>query len=214
MMPAKKEDGDRDRFIEYLKSTEGIEYRTIGVDVQNRSGEKNFDYLLQANTGVTLALEITWLTDKDETAADKSEHHDFVQDNEKFIKLRQILESLISRDSLPCSISISVPYHVPCERKALNGLPTDKLALAKVRLMTAIGVLSVGDSASVAIDFGSLQTILQIDGVDVGQGVHLRSFGGGGGRAFGKGYFAAKMKKTFPRKNQQLDHEANRRVLL
>src|SRR5206468_6950540 len=50
--------------------------------------------------------------------------------------------------------------------------------------------------------------------VDVGQGVHLRSFGGGGGRAFGKGYFAAKMKKTFPRKNQQLDHEANRRVLL
>src|SRR5260370_6035806 len=165
MMPAKKEDGHRDRFIEYLKSTEGMEYRTIAIDVPNRSGKMNFDYLLQADSGATLALEITWLTDKDETAADKSEHHDFVQDNEKFVKLRQILESLISRDSLRCSISISVPYHVPCERKALNSLPADKLALAKGQLMTAVGGLSVGASWSVAIDFGGFQTIFPIDGI-------------------------------------------------
>jgi hypothetical protein len=160
MMPAKKEDGDRDRLIEFLKLTEGVEYRTVDVNVLNRPQEKNFDYLLQANSGATLALEITWLTDKDETAADEREHHDFVQDKEKFLKLRQILESSISRAYLPCSISISVPFHVPCERKALNSLPADALAKAKVQLMTAIEGMSVGDSVSVTIDFGSFQTIL------------------------------------------------------
>src|SRR2546426_11812907 len=167
MMQAKKEDGDRDRLIEFLKLTEGVEYRTVDVNVLNRPREKNFDYLLQANFGATLALEITWLTDKDETAADEREHHDFVQDNEKFLKLRDILESLISRYCLPCSISISVPYHVPCERKVLNSLPADKLAMAKVQLMSAIEGLSVGDSVSLTIDFGTFQTILQIDGIDV-----------------------------------------------
>jgi hypothetical protein len=59
MMPAKKEDGDRDRLIESLKLTEGVEYRTVDVNVLNRPREKNFDYLLQANSGATLALEIT-----------------------------------------------------------------------------------------------------------------------------------------------------------
>ncbi len=198
MMPAKKEDGHRDRFIEYLKSTEGMEYRTIAIDVPNRSGKMNFDYLLQADSGATLALEITWLTDKDETAADKSEHHDFVQDNEKFVKLRQILESLISRDSLRCSISISVPYHV----------------LAKGQLMTAIGGLSVGDSVSVAIDFGGFQTILQIDGIDVGRDVNLYPKGGDRGAVFDENYFAAKIKNKIPHKNQQLDYRADRRILL
>jgi hypothetical protein len=215
MMPAKKEDGDRDRLIEFLKLTEGIEYRTVDVNVLNRPREKNFDYLLQANSGATLALEITWLTDKDETAADEREHHDFVQDKEKFLKLRQILESSMSRAYLPCSISINVPFHVPCERKALNSLPADALAKAKVQLMTAIEGMSVGDSVSVTIDFGSFQTILQIEGIDVGRDINLYSMAGSGlrGGIFDETYFAAKIKNKIPHKNQQLDYKADRRVL-
>lgn len=45
----------------------------------------------------------------------------------------------------------------------MNSLPADALAKAKVQLMTAIEGMSVGDSVSVTIDFGSFQSILQIE---------------------------------------------------
>lgn len=89
-----------------------------------------------------------------------------------------LLHSQSSR--LPCSISISVPFHVPCERKALNSLPPDALAKAKAQLMTAIEGMSVGDSVSVTTDFGSFQTILQIEGIDDGQDINFYSMAGSG----------------------------------
>ena len=210
MMPAKREDGDRDRFIEYLKTTEGLDYRTIGADVPNRSGKKNFDYLLQASGGETLALEVTWLTDKDETHVDKSEHHDFVRDSEKFRKLLAILESLISTKELPCSVWIEVPYQVPFTIQELNSLPADKLASAKNQLMSAVQGLSVGASVSVTTDLGNFQ----IRGTGVGNDVDFCSIGGHRGGIFDEGYFAAKLKNKIPHKNQQLDYQAERRVLL
>jgi hypothetical protein len=35
-MQAKKEDGDRDRLIEFLKLTEGVEYRTVSKPLRDR----------------------------------------------------------------------------------------------------------------------------------------------------------------------------------
>jgi hypothetical protein len=59
MIKAKDEDADRDRFIEFLKTTEGTEFVTIAVDVPNKSRQKNFDYLLRESSAKTRALEIT-----------------------------------------------------------------------------------------------------------------------------------------------------------
>lgn len=59
----KREDGDRDRFVEYLKATEGVVYTTIGMDVKTRLGNKDFDYLLKSSSGESLALEVTRLPD-------------------------------------------------------------------------------------------------------------------------------------------------------
>src|SRR5882762_8872982 len=59
----KREDGDRDRFVEYLKTAEGVEYTTIAMDVKTRSGNKDFDYLLKSSSGELLALEVTQLPD-------------------------------------------------------------------------------------------------------------------------------------------------------
>jgi len=53
----KREDGDRDRFVEYLRTTEGVEYTTIAMAVKTRSGNKDFDYLLKASCGELLALD-------------------------------------------------------------------------------------------------------------------------------------------------------------
>jgi hypothetical protein len=210
MTLAKKEDADRDRFIEYLRLTEGIEYRTVGVNVPNRTGKKNFDYLLQSGTGETLALEITWLTDKDETHADKNEHHDFVRDSEKFKKLLQILESLISKEDLPRSIFIGVAYHVPFTIQQLNGFPADKLASAKTQLVTAIRGLTAEDSVSVQTDLGNFQ----ISGRGDGHDLDFHSIGGFRGGVFDEDYFAAKIKNKIPHKNEQLDVQADRRILL
>jgi hypothetical protein len=59
----KREDGDRDRFVEYLKTTEGVEYTTIAMDVKTRSSNKDFDHLLKSSCGELLALEVTQLPD-------------------------------------------------------------------------------------------------------------------------------------------------------
>jgi len=53
----KREDGDRDRFVEYLRTTEDVEYTTIAMAVKTRLGNKDFDYLLKASCGELLALD-------------------------------------------------------------------------------------------------------------------------------------------------------------
>jgi hypothetical protein len=209
MTQAKKEDGDRDRFVEYLKLTEGIEYETVDVDVKLSSG-KDFDYLLKASTGESLALEITWLTDKDETHPDKDQHHDFVRDAEKFKRLVHILDSLISKEGLPCSICIGVSYHVPFTMKELNRLPAAKLASIKNQLLAVLQSLSEGDSVSVPTDIGNLQISCNA----VGHDVYFYSIGGTRGGIFNLEYFIAKLRAKMPGKNQQLDYKAHRRVLL
>lgn len=207
-----KEDGDRDRLIEYLRATEGIECKIIGANVPTLSGNNNFDYLLQTSTGELLALEVTWLTDKDETHPDKNQQHDFLGDSERFEIVRKILESLLSNESLPCGICVGVPYYVPLTRKELNQLSGNKSALAstKNKLMSAIQNLAAGDSQSVTTDLGSFQ----VRYTNAVSGLSFRSIGGHRAAIFDVDYFAAKIKTKIPHKNQQLDYKADRRVLL
>jgi hypothetical protein len=188
-----------------LKTTEGTEFVTIAVDVPNKSRQKNFDYLLRESSGKTMALEITWLTDKNE---DRN-GHDFVAASKRFSQLLRILESLISDQELPCGIRIEVPYHVPLTMKQMKSLGEKKLVLIKTQLMTVIRNLSAGQSVPVDTEIGSFQII----GVP-GSGLMLQSVGGHRGGTFDEDYFAAKVRKLIPRKNEQLDYEADRRVLL
>ena len=134
MKPRKKEEGDRDRFISYLRSTEKVNYVSIADDVKNRAGNKNFDYLLQADTRELLALEITWLTDKDETHNDRDQHHDFLEDDQKFQIMIAFLKSLTSKEKRPGSLVIRVPYYVPFTRKELNCLIENNVESIKSQL--------------------------------------------------------------------------------
>jgi hypothetical protein len=205
LMKTKDEDADRDRFVEFLKKTEGTEYLTIAVDVPNKSGQKDFDYLLTESSGKTIALEVTSLSDKDESG----NGYDFVAAGKRFSQLLRILESLISEPELPCGIRIEVPYHVPLTMKQMKSLSERKLALIKTQLMVVIQNLSVGQSVSVDTEIGSFQ----IYGVP-GKGLILHSVGGHRGGIFDEDYFAAKVRDLIPRKNQQLDYAVDRRVLL
>jgi hypothetical protein len=211
MNKLKREDGDRDRFVEYLRLTEGSEYKTIDVDVKLPSS-KDFDYLLKASTGKTIALEVTFLTDKDETHPDKNEHHDFLGDFERYRILIQIFQTALSNQNLPCSICIGVPYYVPLTRKELNHLSGNKPAIESIKnqLLAVIQKLDVGDSQSVKTDVG----ILQLDCIDPNPGLTFRNIGGHRASIFDVDYFAAKIKTKIPHKNQQLDYKADRRILL
>lgn len=90
-------------FIRFLKKTEGITYEVTGEDVPNRTGVKNFDYLLRAQSnGSTMALEITLISD----------------DEEDFEKKRltgsvlSCLDKTIQKGlpHLPCAMLIELPF--------------------------------------------------------------------------------------------------------
>ena len=56
----------RDIFLRFLEETEGNTYEDVGENVSNRTGSKNFDYLLRARTEEgTIALEITLVSDNE-----------------------------------------------------------------------------------------------------------------------------------------------------
>ncbi|MDQ1610563.1 MAG: hypothetical protein QOG00_494 [Pyrinomonadaceae bacterium] len=211
MNKVKKEDGDRDRLVEYLRLTEGVEYKTIDIDVKLPSG-KDFDYLLRASTGESTALEITFLTDKDETHPDENEHHDFLGDSERYQKLIQILQSALSNESLLYDICIGVPYYVILTSKELDRLSENKPVLASIKnqLLAVIQNLVPGDSQSVPTGVGSLQ----VDCISADPGLSFRNIGGHHSAIFDVDYFAAKIKTKIPYKNQQLDYHADRRILL
>jgi transcriptional antiterminator Rof (Rho-off) len=63
-MSNKDEDAFMIRFVDFLKANEGIEYQKVAQDVPNRTGVKNFDYLLISPEGRKLALEVTTLNDE------------------------------------------------------------------------------------------------------------------------------------------------------
>jgi hypothetical protein len=205
---AKKEKGDRDRFIDYLKNTEGVTYVSVAENVKNRTALQDFDYLLKSDSGQTLALEITWFTDKDETHPDRSQHHDFLENEQKFQRLMQFLDSVISQEKLPGSLLIGVPFYVPLTRKELDHRIKNNSTSIR-RQLAVIQNLSVGDCISITTDICDLQVKC------TGKGDHflLHNIGGHRGGGFDVDYFAAKVRNKIPHKNLQLDYAADRRVL-
>jgi hypothetical protein len=98
---------------------------------------------------------------------------------------------------------------MPLTMKQMKSLGEKKLVLIKTQLMTVIRNLSAGQSVPVDTEIGSFQII----GVP-GSGLMLQSVGGHRGGIFDEDYFAAKVRTLIPRKNEQLDYDADRRVLL
>jgi hypothetical protein len=103
----KREDGDRDRFVEYLKATEGVEYTTISLDVKTRSGDKDFDYLLKSSNGKLLALEVTWLADLPEELATNSMGEKTRQNTWITYSIRRLLWQIPDTDP----VLLLFPYH-------------------------------------------------------------------------------------------------------
>ena len=54
----------KDALLEHLQKAEGKEFRVIGEDVPNRTGTKNFDYLVREEPNRhTLAIDVTLIAD-------------------------------------------------------------------------------------------------------------------------------------------------------
>ncbi len=71
MASRKREEPIKDRLIEYLRRTEGLNWTTTSRDVPARNARKNFDYLLEGDDR-TLALEITTRSDDQESLSHNS----------------------------------------------------------------------------------------------------------------------------------------------
>ena len=72
IMEGKREEAIKDRFVAYLRATGDLDWRTKALDVPARNGRKNLDYLLQSDNQ-TLALEITTRNDEQESLAHNSQ---------------------------------------------------------------------------------------------------------------------------------------------
>ena len=95
----KEEVAIKDRFVEFLNVAEGIHYQTLAEDVQNRRGNRNYDYLLCGN-GETLALEITRIPDEPL----------YLSYAKQVQLVRSEITSHISKNSLPGLFCLYIPY--------------------------------------------------------------------------------------------------------
>ncbi len=197
---SKGEEAIKNRFVEYLRKTEGLNWTTKSEDVPTRNGRKNFDYLLECN-GRTLALEITERNDQQ-----KSLSH-----NSLSIIVWTELLALVRVDRLggciwlqtPSSYSISTP-----KMRAI--LKTEGGQLAEI-IEKASNTLAVGQQVHLPTKLGSL-LLERIEGQPDLLPTSDWDSSGSAQRKFEE--IMAFFERTIEAKNQQLDAEADRKVLV
>ena len=197
---AKREDGDRDRFVEYLRVTEGVAYSTIATDVKTRSGDKDFDYLLRSPFGKSLALEITRLPDLTEELAVISMGE----------KIHNALEPLIKPEDLSGRFLIQIPPYFFFSMNRLEGILKNRSSVIAEQIKSIANTLSERQTGSAETEVGPF-------GVRrVGEGCDIIFHGGFRPRwhPYDMRYFPEAVGRLIPRKNQQLAYECDRRVLL
>jgi hypothetical protein len=198
---AKREDEDRDRFVEYLQVTEGVTYSTIDVDVKTRSGDKDFDYLLKSSTGESIALEIIWLVDLQEELAT----------NNVGEKLTRAIELHIRPEDLSGSFLIQIPPYFFLSMSKLRDILRNRSAVIAEQLKGITNTLSDRQWISAQTEVGPF--VLR----RVGEGRNIIFHGGFRprfGRPYGVHYFPKAVARLIPKKNQQLNYDADRKVLL
>lgn len=72
------EEMTRDRFIGFVRASEGLSYEVDDRNVRNLTGPRNFDFLL-SNNGETMALELTTLTLGQQDLNDSAHFDEFVR---------------------------------------------------------------------------------------------------------------------------------------
>jgi len=194
----KKENAIKNRFLDFLKDSEGIPYRVEGEDVKNRTGEKEFDYLLVSDTGQTLALEVTSLIDYPEAFArwtywwrltgEIKKNIDKNGLSDRFLVLAPSTFS-VSRIALS-NMAKSVAYEIS---ETARSMP---LTSKKQRIRTQLGHFEItresDDSSGISFRYRSYS---QLDPDDVRRVLKW-------------------LERIIESKNRQLDTDADRQVLL
>jgi hypothetical protein len=189
-------------FLRFLKETEAIVYEVIGENVPNRAGDKNFDYLLRRQSeGSTIALEIT-----------------LVSDNEGEFKQNRLKDSVLScldgtiqagLHDLPGAILIETPHNFYGSMKTLK---REAESVAKTILNTAKAMVP-GQEAKVESPLGSFNIQL----LEIGtKGVGYCAFGQETWSTHSSDVhiMSSMLRRRLTNKNEQLDTDANRRVML
>jgi hypothetical protein len=196
----KREDGDRDRFVEYLKATEGVVYTTIGMDVKTRLGDKDFDYLLKSSRGEILALEVTRLPDLPAEMIRIKLEADLVE----------AVESHIQPENLHGRFLIQSPAYFFASSSKLRGILKNRSALLGEQITREANTLRDRQSGSVETEVGPFGL------KRLGEGHDFTPLGGFAHRwhAYHMHYFSEVIARLIPKKNKQLDYDADRNVLL
>jgi len=200
MLGEKREDGERNRFVEYLTTTEGIEYTTIAMDVKTRSGNKDFDYLLKSSCGELLALEITQLPDLPAEMIRTKLEADLIE----------AVESHIQPENLHGRFLIQSPAYFFSSSSKLRAILKNRSALLAEQITREANTLRNRQSGSAETEIGPFGLRR------LGEGHDFTPHGGFAARwrPYHMRYFSEVIARLIPKKNQQLDYEAQRHVLL
>jgi hypothetical protein len=199
---SKKEAPIKNRFVAHLRKTEGLNWTTKSQDVPTRNGRNNFDYLLECD-GRALALEIT-----ERPGQEKSLSHFSLS-----IVVWNELLRLVRVEKLGGCILLQTPtsYSISTQKmKAI--LKKEGRQLAEI-IEKASNTLAVGQQVHVLTKLGPCP--LMLERIEGPPELSAMSDWGSSGLAQSKlEEIMASFKRTIEAKNQQLDTEADRRVLV
>ena len=196
------EEALKDIFLRFVEKTEGNTYEVVGENVSNRTGTKNFDYLLRArNEGGTMALEITLVSDNE---------HEFEEIRLKDSVLRCI-EVVVKRriDELHGAVMIETPHRFYGAMRTL----LNEAECVALKILETAKTMAVDEEAEIGSPIGSFKFRLVGGG---GSGVVFCSVGQPTWATHSSDVDAmtSMLGRRLTNKNQQLDANADRRVIL
>lgn len=202
-MQSKNEEPIKDRFIDFIKREEGLSLIVIGQDVKARTGNKDFDYLLESY-GQRIALEITNLFDSPEELGEMI-HWDSVVG-----ELNEYIKSQMQRTPLLGGYVIYAPSTFRISKAQVR---KNAQTIAQTLINTANEIQTTHDRRHVSTSIGAFE-IARTDNEPSYMIVPRSQY-----RALGRFYdqvdsLEPKLTYLIEKKNLQLDTDATRRVLL
>jgi hypothetical protein len=188
----------KDIFLSFLQKTEGEEYTVIGQSVRNRTEDRNFDYLLFApHNKKTLALEITLLSDNED---------DFAYSGLREVMEERLQETIGPRlHELSGGLIIEIPHNP-------TGSEIRNLKTAALDLLDAAIDLEPGQQSDVETSIGAVR----ISCIEGDKFLLFASSSGFGvsNHVSNVSAMSGMLLRRLRKKNDQLDTNADRRVLL
>ena len=208
----KEEEKIKNLFVDYLKEQENKEYKTVDENVKSRSGNKDFDYLLKSDSDILIALEITQVNDKD---------FDISLYKSKIV--RNFLEKLYLTDknNLP-GILVICPLSIDNERltdRQLEKLLEKNTEYIKSKLIEVLSKKEVSFWIPEENYYPLKHRYFCHIQIEVKEEFNGINFFGDGREQFNNidneiEEILKKLRDLIPKKNKQLDYEADKRILL